>query len=347
MTPSMRIFSVGSGGGFTEYERLPFEVEHEESVLEKWLESNPDGILEDGRILIIGRQIRTDLGGFIDLVGVDREGNAVVVELKRDRTPRDVIAQALEYAAFAERLDADALEGIFRVYHSEESLSLADQHRECFGLDEADAVAFNKDQRIVIIGQRVTQEIRRSASFLGSRGIRITCVEFTFFQTDEGSRLLSQEIVVGKEREKPRRVESGSLPAISEAEFLAACDPQGASFLSRLLSLARDESMPVHWGSKRFSLNVDVDGTHVHLGFGSPDGHVVVSRRLLERRSRVPASELEALWAEADTSGAFRRGQHVRANLVCEPGLTDAQMQTALGWFSKAAEAIQAHGLTT
>ena len=109
MTPSMRIFSVGSGGGFTEYERLPFEVEHEESVLEKWLESNPDGILEDGRILIIGRQIRTDLGGFIDLVGVDREGNAVVVELKRDRTPRDVIAQALEYAAFAERLDADAL----------------------------------------------------------------------------------------------------------------------------------------------------------------------------------------------------------------------------------------------
>ena len=114
---AMRVFSVGSDGGFTEYERLPVEVEHEESVLEKWLESNPNGILEDGRILIIGRQVRTDLGGFIDLVGVDREGNAVVVELKRDCPPRDVVAQALEYAAFAERLDADALEGIFRVYH--------------------------------------------------------------------------------------------------------------------------------------------------------------------------------------------------------------------------------------
>ena len=101
----MRIFSVGSDGDFTEYEELPFEVDHEESVLEAWLESNPDKILEDGRILIIGRQVRTDLGGFIDLLGVDREGNVVVVELKRDRTPRDVVAQALEYAAFAARLD--------------------------------------------------------------------------------------------------------------------------------------------------------------------------------------------------------------------------------------------------
>jgi len=343
----MRVFSVDSDGGFTEYERLSFKVEHEESVLEKWLESNPDGILEDGQILIIGRQVRTDLGGIIDLFGLDSEGNAVVVELKRDRTPRNVVAQALEYAAFAERLDADALEDILRVYHSDESLSLVDQHRECFGLDEEEAVAFNKDQRIVIIGQRVTPEIRRSASFLALKGIRITCVEFTFFQTDERSRLLSQEIVVGKEREKPRRVESGSLPVISEAEFLASCDAQGASFFSRLFKMAREEMMSVHWGSKRFSLNVDVGGTHVHLGSGRESGHIVVSRRLLERRSAVPASELEALWAEADASGAFRRGRNVRTNLVCRAGLADAEMQVALEWFAKAAKVIQAHGLTT
>lgn len=68
------IFSVGSDGEFTEYEQLPLEVDHEESVLEQWLESNPDKILEDGRILILGRQVRTDLGGFIDLLAVDREG---------------------------------------------------------------------------------------------------------------------------------------------------------------------------------------------------------------------------------------------------------------------------------
>ena len=79
----MRVFSIGLDDAFTEYRRTPFQVDHEETVLEKWLQSNPDGLLEEGRTLIIGRQIRTDLGGFIDLLGVDREGNVVVVELKR------------------------------------------------------------------------------------------------------------------------------------------------------------------------------------------------------------------------------------------------------------------------
>ena len=58
----MRVFSVGPDGEFTEYERVPFEADHVESVLEEWLESNPGGILEDGPLLIIGRQVPTDLG---------------------------------------------------------------------------------------------------------------------------------------------------------------------------------------------------------------------------------------------------------------------------------------------
>ena len=131
---TLRLFSIGSDGGFTEYERSAFETDHEEAVLEEWLASNPDGILEDGRILIIGRQVRTDLGGFIDLLGVDREGSVVVVELKRDRTPREAVAQALEYAAFAERLDIEALEDVVCRYQNDESLSLADHHRTTSGL---------------------------------------------------------------------------------------------------------------------------------------------------------------------------------------------------------------------
>ena len=131
----------------------------------------------------------------------------VVVELKRDRTPRDVVAQALEYAAFAARLEVDALEGILGEYHPDETLGLAEHHCEYFGFDHTEAVAFNKDQRIVIIGQSVTREIRQTAMFLGSKGIRVTCVEFTFFRDADGGRLLSQEIVVGREHAKPRQTE--------------------------------------------------------------------------------------------------------------------------------------------
>ena len=62
-----------------------------------------------------------------------------------------------------------------------------DCHREYFGGEEYEAVAFNKDQHIVVVGQRVTPDIRQTASFLGSKGIHVTCVEFTFFQAEGGA----------------------------------------------------------------------------------------------------------------------------------------------------------------
>ena len=36
-------------------------MEHREKTIESWLESNPDCILEDGKVLIIGRQVPTNL----------------------------------------------------------------------------------------------------------------------------------------------------------------------------------------------------------------------------------------------------------------------------------------------
>lgn len=75
----MRVFGIQPNGQFREYLKTPFKVDQEEAILEDWLETNPDGFVEDGRILIIGRQVVTNFGGFIDLLGLDRAGNVVVV----------------------------------------------------------------------------------------------------------------------------------------------------------------------------------------------------------------------------------------------------------------------------
>lgn len=148
----MRVFAIESEGKFREYVQTPFQTEHREVILEGWLEKNPDGIVEDGKLLIIGRQVKTNLGGFIDLLALDRQGNVVVVELKRAQTPRETVAQALEYASYAEQLNTQGLEQIL----NDDSMSLAEHHREYFALASDEAVAFNKDQRIVIVGQKIT-----------------------------------------------------------------------------------------------------------------------------------------------------------------------------------------------
>ena len=77
----MRLFGITSAAEFKEYVETPFQAEHQEAILEDWLESNPESIVEDGKLHIIGRQVTTNLGSVIDLLAVDRQGDVAVIEL--------------------------------------------------------------------------------------------------------------------------------------------------------------------------------------------------------------------------------------------------------------------------
>jgi RecB family endonuclease NucS len=67
-------------------------------MVEGWIAKQPE--LLGLEILVIGRQVASDFGGRIDLLGIDADGNLVIVELKRDRTPREIVAQVLDYASW-------------------------------------------------------------------------------------------------------------------------------------------------------------------------------------------------------------------------------------------------------
>ena len=341
----MRVYGVGSNGTFTEYGQLPFQAGHDESDLEDWLEANPDSILEAEPLMIVGRQVRTNLGGFIDLLGVDRAGRAVVVELKRDRTPRDAVAQALEYAAFASRLDAEAIESLLRVQEDDESVSLAERHRAHFALDESDVVAFNKDQRIVIVGQRVTREILETASFLESKGILVACVEFAFFQTAQGDRLLTQEVVVGRERPVPPKP-----TPVSEKDFLESCDEHGRGVFGKLLDLARDRAMSIRWG-RGFSAGVDVNGTRVVVCYCYPPGSrfgqtlytALRDPAGILSKTGAPGDAIERLHDSAQATGLFTAaGSELKAPI--ERAFTESEVDALLAWCGSVEEAILEHG---
>ena len=79
-------------------------------ILEDWIENTPSAIFEDEKVFIISRQVTTNLGKAIYLLGLDKNGNTVVIELKRGKTPKDTVAQVLEYAYFVEDLTYDHLE---------------------------------------------------------------------------------------------------------------------------------------------------------------------------------------------------------------------------------------------
>ena len=85
-----------------------------EERIETWLEN--DISILSSELLVIGRQVETAFGGFIDLLCLDRKGDAVVVELKRDKTPRDITSQTIDYASWIRDLSNDKITEISDKY---------------------------------------------------------------------------------------------------------------------------------------------------------------------------------------------------------------------------------------
>jgi hypothetical protein len=65
---------------------------------------------------------KTAFGGYVDLLAIAPDGSLVVIELKRHKTPREVVAQAIDYASWVETLEADAISNIYEKYSSGGSL---------------------------------------------------------------------------------------------------------------------------------------------------------------------------------------------------------------------------------
>jgi hypothetical protein len=261
---TVKLYTVSEDGRFVKYAERDFAEEHLEETLETWLESNPDCILQDERVMLLGRQVSTNLDSTIDLLAVDRDGNVVVIELKRGRTPRDTIAQLLEYASFAASLTFEELEALHEEYRPGENPELADYHREYFGLGDAEGVAFNKMQNLVIIAQSVSKQVRQTSLFLRERGLDVRCLEFKYFETSSGERIVSTDVVVGPE--------DVPMDGTNKEKFLRSLDAYGRPFFTCLLKFAEAHGLPVHWGKISLSLRAVTEDREVTFLLGYPTG---------------------------------------------------------------------------
>lgn len=74
-----------------------------ERQLQDWIANDPKIIGLD--VMIIGTEVKTAFGSRIDILAMDNEGDLCVIELKKDRTPRDIVAQVLDYASWVSSLN--------------------------------------------------------------------------------------------------------------------------------------------------------------------------------------------------------------------------------------------------
>lgn len=150
-------------------------------------------IVVDPRILssewmLIGQQIDTGFGGRIDLLAIAPDGTLVLVELKRDRTPREVVAQALDYASWVETLTVDDVAGIYQKFRPDGSLSADFRAQYEQPLDED---TINDSHQVVIVAATLDASSERIVSYLNDRGVAINVLFFQVFNHGE-QQLLSR-----------------------------------------------------------------------------------------------------------------------------------------------------------
>ncbi len=162
-------------------EELRQSVLASEKLLEDMIVAAPRMLSDEW--MLIGRQESTGHGGIIDLLAIAPDSSLVLIELKRDKTPRDVVAQSLDYATWVERLQPQDISAIYARYSSGRNLPTDFETRFGVALDEEN---LNASHQIIIVASSLDAGTERIIGYLNNRDIPINVLCFQVFASEHG-----------------------------------------------------------------------------------------------------------------------------------------------------------------
>ncbi len=140
--------------------------------------------------MVIGRQVPTQYGHYIDLLALDCDGKLVVIELKRDKTPRDIVAQVLDYGSWVRGLRNDDVARIFHHYQQQYGADATAKSIDtafCQHFDVAEMPEeLNDSHDLVIVASALDASTERVVQYLAEEhGVNINAIFFRVFQDGE------------------------------------------------------------------------------------------------------------------------------------------------------------------
>jgi hypothetical protein len=138
--------------------------------------------------MLLGRQVATDYGARIDLLALDDEGTLYVIELTHARTPREVVAQVLDYGSWARGVSAEHLARIFEsgpfAHNRTFRAAFADQ------FDGPPPETINENHRLVIVASKLDDSTQRIVEYLlEDYGVPVNVVFFRYFHDGDSEYL--------------------------------------------------------------------------------------------------------------------------------------------------------------
>ena len=201
-----------------------------EERLEDWLEN--DISVLDPNLMVIGRQVRTDFGGEIDLLCLDSMGTVVVVENKKGQTPRKVATQALDYASWVKDLSYQQIKILAESYLNN---SLDEAFNAKFGEDLPETL--NESHRSLIVAEAMDASTERIVRYLSDFGVPINVATIQHFTSYDGTEMLAQVFLIEPEVAETKLASiSKRRPSVSAREMASLAEDAGVGKLYDNLS---------------------------------------------------------------------------------------------------------------
>lgn len=229
MPEEIRLWRVGEGDQLAEVQASRLDLEER---LEKWLAE--DISVLSPNLLVIGRQVATEYGGIIDLLCINPVGDLVIVELKRDKTPREITAQVLDYASWVRDLSHDSISHQADAYLKDRG-PLERRFPEEFGIELPEVL--NSGHAMIVVGSSIDDSTERIINYLSDEyGANINAATFRFYRDSKLGELLGRVFLLEPEAvDYKTRTKSSSKrkPNLTYEQLEAVADEKGVGDLYR------------------------------------------------------------------------------------------------------------------
>lgn len=250
MPQKVRLWEISDDSNLEEVTHAKLNYEDR---IESWLEIDISIISND--LLVIGRQVGTDYGGIIDILCLDHNGDVVIVELKRDKTPRDITAQLLDYGSWVNNLSYDKISEIGSAYFSEKNTTLEEAYQNKFEEEYPDTV--NENHRMLIVASEIDSSTERIVKYLSDLyDVGINVVTFDYFKNADGKEYLSRIFLIDPTKEfLPKSKKKAK--SLSFEDFQEMADNNGVGDLYRK---ALEKLRPLFYTITRHVTGISIKG---------------------------------------------------------------------------------------